>query len=103
MSEDLVVSIFDENNDIEEDNVLMGKVIILYFFILYSSSVCFNLHCCFSNVYFLFPLCSDLSIFSFRIALLFVTGRTTHFTLNIFAILHRSYAPPVRIMIQDRH
>ena len=26
MSEDLVVSIFDENNDIEEDNVLMGKV-----------------------------------------------------------------------------
>ena len=26
MSEVLVVSIFDENNDIEEDNVLMGKV-----------------------------------------------------------------------------
>ena len=26
MSEDLVVSIFDENNDIEEDKVLMGKV-----------------------------------------------------------------------------
>ena len=37
MSEDLVVSIFDENNDIEEDNVLMGKVIILYFFIPYDA------------------------------------------------------------------
>ena len=37
MSEDLVVSIFDENNDIEEDNVLMGKVIVLYFFIPYDA------------------------------------------------------------------
>ena len=32
-----MVSIFDENNDIEEDNVLMGKVIILYFFIPYDA------------------------------------------------------------------
>ena len=30
MSEDLVVSIFDENNDVEEDNVLMGKVIFIH-------------------------------------------------------------------------
>ena len=37
MTEDLVVSIFDENNDIEEDNVLMGKVIISYFFIPYDA------------------------------------------------------------------
>ena len=37
MTENLVVSIFDENNDIEEDNVLMGKVIILYFFIPYDA------------------------------------------------------------------
>ena len=27
MSEDLVVSIFDENNDIEHENLLLGKVI----------------------------------------------------------------------------
>ena len=26
MSEDLVVSIFDENNEIEEENLLLGKV-----------------------------------------------------------------------------
>ena len=26
MSEDLVVSIFDENNDIEQENLLLGKV-----------------------------------------------------------------------------
>ena len=32
-----MVSIFDENNDIEEDNALMGKVIILYFFIPYDA------------------------------------------------------------------
>ena len=32
-----MVSIFDENNDIEEDNVLMGKVIIKYFFIPYDA------------------------------------------------------------------
>ena len=37
MTENLVVSIFDENNDIEEDNVLMGKVIILYFLIPYDA------------------------------------------------------------------
>ena len=37
MSEDLVVSIFDENKNIEEDNVLMGKVIILYFLIPYDA------------------------------------------------------------------
>jgi len=28
MSEDLVVSIFDENNDIEQENLLLGKVVI---------------------------------------------------------------------------
>ena len=29
MSEDLVVSIFDENNDIEQENLLLGKVLTL--------------------------------------------------------------------------